>query len=415
MARNILTAIKCPLLNIALILLSLLIVIISLEVLLRFTHYNTIISKNMEFRDYFKSDAIKGYDIQANIAKFQSNTDEEIYFDIWSNEIGCFDKPYKGEKDYILLLGDSFSHGQVPFADKWGSQIEELLEYRVLKCGVPGYGTKQEFLKGKELIDLLKTSPRLIILGYCFNDLEDDYLFPRYAVVDGYMVNFKELVNIETGETKLRKDLETKFGLLSSGFFIKIKNFIKRNSIMGSLLISSIKDKYLEDQPHKNLYENVFLSFRDFKWIDNAWENHFNNIKAIKSLATNNNANLLIIIIPTKEQVYPFLFDWKGAKIDPERPNNRIINYFNKEGINYIDLLPLFNEFANQKPRKHLAPGDDFYWRNDGHWSVKGEHLVTLLVAKHILENDMIPITGKTERLKLINNKLEEFREKNCY
>ena len=147
MSPNILTAIKKPLLNIFLILVSLLIVIISLEVVLRFTHYNTIISKNMGFRNYFRSDAIKGYDIQANIDKFQSNTDDEIYFNIWSNELGCFDEPYKGEKDYILLMGDSFSHGQVPFADKWGSQIERLLEYRVLKCGVPGYGTKQEFLK----------------------------------------------------------------------------------------------------------------------------------------------------------------------------------------------------------------------------------------------------------------------------
>jgi hypothetical protein len=412
MVRKIFNPIKRPLLNITLILISVLIVIILLEVLLRFTRYSNIVSKNEEFRNYFRSDANKGYDIQSNIDKFQSNTDEEIYFQIWSNEMGCFDEPYKGEKDYILLIGDSFSHGQVPFADKWGSQIEGLLGYRVLKCGVPGYGTKQEFLKAKEIIKLIETSPRLIILGYCFNDLEDDYLFPRYAVVNGYMVNSKELVNVETGETTLRKDLEDKFGFLSSGFFIKIKNFIKRNSIIGRLLVSSIKDKYLDASPHKNLYENVFLSFLDFKWIDNAWEEHFKNIKNIESVATINISNLLIIIIPTKEQVYPFLFDWKGAGLDPERPNKKIINFFNREGFNYIDLLPSFKEFANQKPRKLLSPGDDFYWRYDSHWSVKGEHLVALLVAKHILENNMITITGKAERLIIINNKLQEVREK---
>ena len=415
MIGKIFNPIKRPLLNMALILLSVLVVIILLEVLLRFTHYSKIISKNEEFRNYFRSDPNKGFDIQANIDKFQSNTDDEIYFQIWSNEIGCFDEPYKGEKDYILLIGDSFSHGHVPFADKWGSQIETLLEYRVLKCAVPGYGTKQEFLKAKEIIELTDTSPRVIILGYCLNDLEDDYIFPRYAVVDGYMVNSKELVNVETGETRLRKDLEEKFGLLSSGLFIKIKNFIKRNSIIGRLLISSIKDKYLESPPHKNLYENLFLSFLDFKWIDNAWEEHFKNIKNIESVATENNAKLLIIIIPTKEQVYPFLFDWKGVGLDYERPNKKIINFFNKEGFNYIDLLPLFKEFANQKPRKLLSPNDDFYWRYDGHWSVNGEHLVALLVAKYILENNMIAITGKAERLKIINNKLQEFREKNCY
>jgi hypothetical protein len=413
MVRGIFKSIKLSLLNIALILLSLLLVIVVMEVLLRFTHYKSIISRNEEFRYYYKSDPIKGYDIEANIKKFQTNTDNEIYFHIWSNEIGCFDKPYQGEKDYILLIGDSFSHGHVPFANKWGSQIEELLDYRVVRCGVPGYGTKQEFLKTKELIELIGTPPNLMILGYCFNDVEDDYLFPRSAVVDGYLVNLKQLINVATGETTSRKDLEEQFGFLASGSFITIKNFIKRNSIMGNLLISSIKNKYLEAPTHKNLYENIFLSFRDFKWIDNAWEEHFKNIKNIESIATKNNSKLLIIIIPTKEQVYPFLFDWKDAGIDPERPNKKIINYLNKEGVNYIDLLPLFKEFANQQPRQFLAPGDDFYWRYDGHWSVKGEHLVALLVAKSILENDMIAIRGKAEKLKIIDNELQEFREKN--
>jgi hypothetical protein len=109
------------------------------------------------------------------------------------------------------------------------------------------------------------------------------------------------------------------------------------------------------------------------------------------------------------------LFDWKGVGLDPERPNKTIINFINKEGFNYIDLLPLFKEFANQKPRELLSPGDDLYWRYDGHWSVKGEHLVAFLVAKFILENNMIAITRKVERLKIINNKLQEFREKNYY
>jgi hypothetical protein len=398
-----------------LVVMSLLIVIIITETLLRFTHYSAILSKNEEFRNYYKSDATKGYDIQANVSKFESNTDGELYFKVWSNEIGCYDEPYKGEKDYILLIGDSFAHGHVPFADKWGSQIEGLLRDRVLKCGVPGYGTRQEALKAKEIIERIGTSPQLIVLGYCLNDLEDDYLFPRYGVVDGYVVNWHELVNVKTGETTSRKDLETKFGLLSSGLLVKIKNFIKRESILGRLLISSIRGKYIDAPRQKRLYENVFLSFFNFKWMDDVWKENFKNIQDIKSIATKNNAKLLVIIIPTKEQVYPFLFDWKGAKLDPERPNNKLIKFFDKEGINYIDLLPLFKEFANQEPRKHLYPGDDFYWRYDGHWSVEGEHLVALLVVKYILENDMVTITGKAKTLKIINDKLQVVKGKNRY
>jgi hypothetical protein len=390
-------------------LISIIIVFIILEVILRFTHYNIIISKYEEFRYYHISDQIKGYDIKPNVNKFQSNVDEEVYFPIWSNEFGCFDDPYKGEKDYILLAGDSFVHGHAPFADKWGSQLEKLLGYRVLKCGVDAYGTKQEFLKAKEIIKLTNTPPRLIIIGYCFNDLEDDYLFPNNTVIDGYLVHLKELNNVKTGEIISRKDLEQKYGLISSGLLVRIKNFIKRESIIGKLIINTVRNKFMGPS-NNSLYNNVFISFLDIPWIENAWENHFKNIELIKSLAIQNNAKLLIVMIPTKEQVYPFLFDWKGASLDPERPNIKLKNYFKKAGITYIDLLPILKEYANQRQRKFLSATKDLYWRYDGHWSIKGEHLVGLLVAKNILENNVIPITDKDEKLKLINQKLEQSR-----
>ena len=109
-------------------------------------------------------------------------------YDIWSNELGCFDEPYRGEKDVILLVGDSFTHSYAPFADKWGTRLEKLLHYRVLKCGVNGYGTRQELLKAQEIIARIHRSPRLIIVGYFWNDLLDDSAFPSLTAVDGYLV-----------------------------------------------------------------------------------------------------------------------------------------------------------------------------------------------------------------------------------
>jgi hypothetical protein len=405
-------SIRKILLNISLLLISFVLIILLLEIILRFTHYNILITINEEFRHYYVADRKKGYDIKPNVSKFQSNVDEEIYFPVWSNALGCFDDPYKGEANYILLLGDSFAHGHAPFADKWGSQLEQLLGYRVLKCGVDSYGTKQEYLKGEEIIKITKASPRLIILGYCLNDLGDDYIFPNLTVIDGYVVHQNELQNIRTGETISRKDLEEKFGFLSSEPIVKIKNFIKRESIIGRLLISSIKDRIIAPA-NNGIYENVFISFLDFPWIENAWKNHLNNIKLIQSLALQNDAQLLIVIIPTREQIYPFLFDWKRAGLDLERPNNKLKDYFNKIGIRYIDLLPLLKEYADQRPRKFLSPSEDLYWRYDGHWSIKGNHLVGLLVAKYILENNLISLDNKDKKLILINQKLKEFQTAN--
>ena len=402
--------IKNKLFNLGILFGSVLVVILLLELALRFTHYSFLMSRNEEFRYYYKSDLKKGCDIKPNVNKFQSNVENKIYFPVWSNELGCFDDPYRGEKDYILLVGDSFVHGHAPFADKWGSQLEKLLGYRVLKCGVDGYGTKQEYLKAQEIIGIIKTDPRLIILGYFLNDLEDDYLFPRQTVIDGYVMHLKELQNIETGEVSLRENLEKDFSTLSSGSFIKIKNIIKRNSIIGRIFADFVKANIMSG-PKSNINNKVSLSFFEFPWIENAWKNHFENIDLLKSLAIKNNAKLLIVIIPTREQVYQFLFDWQGARLNPETPNKKIINFLKNAGIGYVNLLPLLKEYANQLPRNLLSPSDDLYWQYDGHWSINGEHLAGLLVAKDILESKVIPITHRDDKLRLINQQLAEFRE----
>ncbi|MGO9620569.1 MAG: hypothetical protein ACLPT6_04095 [Desulfobaccales bacterium] len=404
-------SIKNKILNAGLILFSVVLVIILLEMILRFTHYNMLITKYEEFRYYYTADLNKGYDIKPNVGKFQSNVDEEVYFPIWSNTLGCFDEPYKGESDYILLLGDSFVHGHAPFADKWGSQLEKLLGYRVLKCGVDSYGTKQEFLKGKEIIKMTKKSPRLIVVGYFWPNLDRDYIFPNQTVIDGYLVNQNELKDVKTGEMVSRRNLEEKFGFFSTGPLIKIKNFIKRESIIGRFIISAVKDNIM-GPAENNIYNNVPIAFLDFPWIENAWQDHFKNIQLIQSLAAQNGAQLLIVIIPTREQVYPFLFGWKSARLDPQGPNKKLIAFFNRTGIGYMDLLPLFEKYADQRPRKFLSSSKDLYWRYDGHWNIKGNHLVGLLVAKYILENNLIPIIHKDEKLILINQKLQELQSK---
>ncbi len=77
-----------------------------------------------------------------------------------------------------------------------------------------------------------------------------------------------------------------------------------------------------------------------------------------------------------------------------------------------MDLLPLFEKYEDQRPRKFLSSSKDLYWRYDGHWNIKGNHLVGLLVAKYILENNLIPIIHKDEKLILINQKLQELQSK---
>ncbi|MCR4284947.1 MAG: hypothetical protein NUV97_02785, partial [archaeon] len=331
---------------------------------------------------------------------------------VWSNNLGCFDKEYKevGRK-YILLLGDSFAWGYTPFEDKWGTILENVLDRRVLKCGVAGYGTKQEFIKAERIIKKTTKKPALLLVGYVVgNDILDDYLFPRRIAFDGYLFELNIIKDINTGEIEHRSEDKIRIAFphfLEYGtkyvpqypLIQKMKNFFRHNSILYSSL-SSFKNSVKKGK--ENI---VFLGGSEYSWAAKAWDNHFSNLKEFKKMADSIGAKILIVIIPTKPLKGDLSLD------DLSRPQVKVVNFLLKERIDYIDLTSLFRKYADQTPRNFLDTKHDFYWR-DGHWNIKGNHLAGLLVAQNILEKNLIEVEGKEEKLKEIKNKLYKFEKK---
>jgi len=382
--------------NFGLMSVSIILTLLFLEIILRFTSYVNLLpfSEFPEF--YFENDTVKCYDIRKNFSKSiaQVGRNRELLYEIWSNELGCFDTPYNGEGEYAILLGDSFTHAYAPFNDKWGTRIESFLDYRILKCGVTGYGTKQELFKAQEIITQVNHPPKLIIVGYFMNDLQDDNVFKMY---------------------------------LESPFKYRIKLFFRTNSILYNMSRITLKRVLTEIPDFENLIKKTVKKapFRKNKntdtaklpsyayaaeldnkpWIQQLWGWHLGNLKEFKVLADSVGAKLLVIIIPVNMQVYSF-FDRILAS---ENPNKILHEFFKREGIVYFDLLPKFRKFADLTPRKKLDSEKDLYFSVDGHWSIKGNHLAGLLVSKHILENNFLDIANKEGKLEDINEKLKGF------
>jgi hypothetical protein len=114
-----------------------------------------------------------------------------------------------------------------------------------------------------------------------------------------------------------------------------------------------------------------------------------------------------VVLIPTNTQVYPFLTG--GRQIDLERPDRILGEFFRREQIRYLDLLPLFRKYADQTPRRYLSSEKDLYWRANSHWSIKGEHLAGLLVSREILEHNLVQVADRERKLKEIEEKLNNF------
>jgi hypothetical protein len=390
-------------------------VIVLLETALRFTPYRYLLTRDRHLRYYYQADLEKGFDIAPNVTGKRLSVDNRVEFTIWSNELRCFDEPYRGEPDYLLLVGDSFTHGFAPFPDKWGTQIEKLLHYRVLKCGVTGYGTKQELLKAAEIIAMVRHQPRLIIVGYFWNDLSDDYSFPSLTVIDGFLVDasrYKDPKTNQFSKEKLEKQYTFGDRWFSGTYPLSFGEMIRYYLDQHLIIVNLINDATARIFPgKKNAFADSkrFLAFQDEQpWAREVWKRHLENLAAFKDLAAANRARLLVVLIPTNTQVYPFLEADQG--LDLERPNKILGRFLTAQGIDYLDLLPLMRTYADQQPRPTLNPDKDLYWQHNSHWSIRGEHLVGLLVSRHILEHRLVQLPDGAARLKNIEEKLADWR-----
>jgi len=401
-------------LNAGLIALSLLVALTCLEIALRFTSYKYLLTRDRHLRYYYQADPVDGYDIRPNVKSKLVSVDNRIEYPIWSNALGCFDEPYHGEKHFILLVGDSFTHCFAPFKDTWGAQIEKLLHYRVLKGGVTGYGTHQELDKAKKILKLVKNQPQLIIVGYFWNDPDDDFLFPNLTVVDGFLMSARKFKDPKTHKLlpeKLGKKYTLTEKLFSKTYPLSWGEMIRYYLDQHLIIVNLINDAAARFFPGKQVdyaMTTQFMAFEPESKTGKFWHKHFQNLMAFKNLAAANHANLLIVIIPTNLQVYPFLAPHPG--IDLERPNRILTRMLKAQGIDYLDLLPLMRTYADETPRSGLRQDKDLYWQHNSHWNIKGEHLAGLLVSRYILDHNLVQVPDRDARLKDIAAQLTSFQ-----
>jgi len=405
------------------------VLLIVADIGLHYTSYNHFgRSFDNDRRFFYTYDSALGYDMAISAPLLERETPSGVKYKAWTNNIGCYDHEYAANQDYILLVGDSFTESTAPFDKKWGTLLEKLLKHRVLKCGIVGYGTKAELMKANKTIDRTGKSPKLIIVGYYMNDLENDYIFPSATVIDGYFMSTK-MLNRTTGAIegypvqsidyiKWQRDYCSDEPV--TGHYNKIIKrtgcYLSRNSIILNMMKKAKEriSEMVQNMPgdndrHTILPVQMDISFfpSDHGWIleNKLWNNHFANIKEFQKLAMHHNAKLLFVLIPTREQVYPYLLSKQYRNsINLFQPNEILAEFFRRESIGYLDLLPLFSEFADKTERNHLDNEKDLYWRNDSHWSNKGDRLASVFVAKKLIESGIITSGDSKRILAELNN-----------
>ena len=363
-------------------------------------------------KNYFIADPRMGYDIRENVPPSKYYETKEIGdYTIWSNELGCYDEPYAGPggpaRDHVLLVGDSFTQGAT-YEGSWGKTLQDLMGRRVLKCGVTGSGLRQELLKAESVIAKTGVAPRLIVVGYFMNDLEEDYLFPLRTVIGGWVATYKKIADYESGavdETPYAaKELEVlawerERGGAPCRADTAARRFgcwlYRRAAVYHGARRAILQGVRMKTAPPARAVPPyiAWLPIESHPWLKNAWAGHLEVFSGFKKLADAKGSKLLVVVIPAREQVYGFLGDAVKAGypgLDLELPNRLVRERLRRDKVDVLDLTPLFRERADQTPRPHLDAEKDLYYRYNGHWNLNGQRLAGELTARHILEKGLV-------------------------
>jgi len=410
----------------AIIMLASLVLAVSLaEIVLRMTGLAKVpASQNSPYpRSYYALDDAGGFDLAERFppTDFALTEYAELYksfIPIWSNEIGCFDHPVVSGSGTILLVGDSFSWGYVPFEKTWGSVVERETGVRVVKCGVGGYGPRQARLKAAKVVRRIG-APAVVLLGYYIgNDLMDDYLFPMATVKDGYLASRVSLLDETTGARRVLTDseieankqaaMEPPHGLGAVKKFIAshsaLYNLLRNNWQLRSLMASV----GLADPPPLSPTPLVFRPADRYPWLVGAWTEHLKSLRDFAREVRGFGAQLVVVIIPTREQVYPFLRP-RGGKANWEFPDQKVRDFLESEGIPTIDLLTEFRARLKSASGRELDPRRDLYWHHDIHLSIPGNQLTGLLVSRYLLDHELLHPADAEQRRASIEQEVAHY------
>lgn len=299
------------------------------------------------------------------------------------------------EAHRILGLGDSFTFGTgVRASQTYLAVLEDLFRtdgrnVEVVNAGVPGYGTRQQLAYLQREGQRLR--PNLVLLGFLpFND-PDDNVTPAPIVRDGF------LVSPAAGSS------DTAPALL-----YRWKAFLRTHSYTYSLVVNQLKES---PSARRILFtlglagevfpiEVQFYQIRPPVSVQLAWQVTFDLLRRMDAAARAMNARLVVVLIPSRAQVYP---EWWArvlaryglteATADASLPTRTAAAYLEANGIAYVDLWPQF--------RRPAEAGRRLYYDLDGHWNPEGHREAAVAIHEYLVTKGLVP-TGRRSEMEFL-------------
>jgi len=294
----------------------------------------------------------------------------------------------QARKERVLFVGDSFTYGiGVRAQDLFSAVLQKRLDrmnrdVEVINAGVVGYGTDQEYLYIKDLLN--RFTPDLIVINMYANDPPDNIWRALFYLQNGSLRENPSLVISATG--RLKWWLEA-----NSHLFIFLSKFLDReitkrglwgdiNPHLAILVAHSriLVDRFIEwpfyEKPHdfNSEHWHPLIEIHDFyskksgeeNW-HYAWTLEKKLVEEIRNFLNGKGIPCLFVLVPMKGQVVG-----QAPLFDAFQKN--MIGIFKALDVPFLDL------------REQMAHRPELYLTHDGHWSIKGHALFADIMLEYL-------------------------------
>jgi hypothetical protein len=367
---------RSALANAALVVVSLLLTLAVLELMLGLTHYRYLTRPRTDYPPgYFVADPELGADLGINRppATFRMRGPP---FEAFSNQWGCFDHGAPPGAGYVLAIGDSSTWGYAPPGDRWTDQLETLAGRPVLNCGVSGTGPRYQEIKARRTIARVGTAPRVILVLYdTWNDLNDDAVFPGYGVVAGYRGHTLKSLDLRTGTLTRHTPaaFEARYRrYLARQEAFSLTRFLTEHLTSAAMInhVLAERPRYHEAPPGPLLQRRYDFSLWDvdvrrYPWVIEAFEQHLDNIRALRGMADEHGAELVLIT----------------DGIPAQGLHGRLRAFLASEIPYHLDVAaPMAQGAGSRRTRYH----------HDPHWNALGNRLAAEIMHRYLRAHGLL-------------------------
>lgn len=364
---------------------------------LRWSPAATALSRGpMEPMSRYSNPAVRGGDLTslAAVKKITERYGEwkpETFF--VADEYGYPNEPPTDNKFYpVVVVGDSFMFVRYGEAGGFTWQLQQRLNQYVYNYAIQGRGALSSLHRFLADGRFSHRPPRVVLWGILEREISGD-VFAGFVYQLSKLGQPSQAENIEAGGIvwsqltpgALRRSLPA--SSILSAAVKRLWNYIQFPAL-GSISRDIIESLPGEDGQGFLLYryslEPMALPAHVRKAGQVAWA-----IEAVRDYLREMGIELVILLIPDKEQVYrksiPVTAEYKQSEWPPS-VLFELENYLHEKHITSINLLPTF--------RLALTNGERLYWRDDTHWRPEAIALAAESTAQII--NPLIQHTGST-------------------